>query len=388
VPRKETPRLAILGAGPVGLEAALYARRLDLPVTVYERGRPGEYWHRWGHVRLFTPFGMNVTPLGLAAILADSPRHKFPTDTECITGREHIAAYLAPLAACGALKECLRPNIQVIQVGRRGLLKEDALGETRRAAAPFRLLLRDAKGHESTEEADLILDCTGTYGNHRWMGDGGIPAPGESSAAAQIAYGLDDLLGERKAHYAGQTILVVGAGYSAATSVCNLSVLAAENASTWVVWLARGAGTLPIKRIASDPLKERDRLAVRANTLAARGEGNIEFHAQTVIEAIEWREADKRFLVTARVAGKPRTWEVDRIIANVGYVPDTGLARELHVADNTALCSPEPNFFVLGAKSYGRRSEFLLRSGFEQVRDVFALIQGKTDLDLYTTRKR
>jgi hypothetical protein len=388
VPRKETPRLAILGAGPVGLEAALYARRLDLPVTLYERGRPGEHWHRWGHVRLFTPFSMNVTPLGRAAVLADSPKHKFPTDTECITGREHVAAYLTPLAACSALKECLRPEIQVIQVGRRGLLREEALGEPRRATAPFRLLLRDGKGHESTAEADLILDCTGTYGNHRWMGDGGIPAAGEIGAAAQIAYGLDDVLGERKAHYSGHTILVVGAGYSAATSVCNLSVLAAENPSTWVVWLARAAGTLPIKRIANDPLKERDRLAVRANTLAARGEGNIEFHAQAVVEAIESRGPDKGFLVTARVAGKPRTWEVDRIIANVGYAPDTGLSRELHVAENTVLCNPEPNFFVLGAKSYGRHGEFLLRSGFEQVRDVFALIQGKTDLDLYTARKR
>ncbi len=388
MPRKETPRLAILGAGPVGLEAALYARRLDWPVTVYERGRPGEHCQRWGHVRLFTPFGMNVTPLGRAAILADSPRHPFPADTDCITGREHLAAYLSPLAVSGALKECLRPEMQVVQVGRRGLLKDEALGEARRSAAHFRLLLRDAQGRESTEEADLILDCTGTYGQHRWMGDGGIPAPGERSAGAQIAYGLDDLLGERKAHYAGNTVLVVGAGYSAATSVCNLAQIAVENPSTWVVWLARGAGTLPIKRVANDPLKERDRLAVKANTLAARGEGNIEFHAQAVVEAIEWRGADKGFLVTARVAGKPRNWEVDRVIANVGFAANTELSRELHVSQTDELRQPEPNFFVLGAKSYGRNGQFLLRTGFEQIRDVFALVQGKADLDLYSGRKR
>ena len=65
--KSEKPRLAILGAGPVGLEAALYARKLDFAVTVYERGRVGEYLLRWGHVRLFTPFGMNTTPLGRAA---------------------------------------------------------------------------------------------------------------------------------------------------------------------------------------------------------------------------------------------------------------------------------------------------------------------------------
>jgi hypothetical protein len=31
---------------------------------------------------------------------------------------------------------------------------------------------------------------------------------------------------------------------------------------------------------------------------------------------------------------------------------------------------PEPNFFVLGMKSYGRNSTFLLRAGYEQVDEV------------------
>ena len=49
--KPESPRLAILGGGPIGLEAALYARTLELPVALYERGRIGEHLHRWGHVR-------------------------------------------------------------------------------------------------------------------------------------------------------------------------------------------------------------------------------------------------------------------------------------------------------------------------------------------------
>ena len=43
----------------------------------------------------------------------------------------------------------------------------------------------------------------------------------------------------------------------------------------------------------------------------------------------------------------------------------------------------KPNFFIVGAKSYGRNSHFLLRNGFEQIRDVFRLITGKPELDLY-----
>ena len=72
------PRVAILGAGPVGLEAALYAAALRLPFTVYERGRVGEHLRRWGHVRLFSPFGIlfeevtasNLVEVDIAGALA------------------------------------------------------------------------------------------------------------------------------------------------------------------------------------------------------------------------------------------------------------------------------------------------------------------------------
>jgi cation diffusion facilitator CzcD-associated flavoprotein CzcO len=400
----DAPRVAVLGAGPIGLEAALYARSLNLPVTVYERGRVGEHLRRWGHVRLFSPFGMNVTPLGRSTLLAENSRRDFPADADCVTGREHVARYLEPLAQSAALRDCLRLGAQLVQVGRRGLLKDDM----KRDGSPFRLLLRDAKGRETAEEADVVLDCTGTYGQHRWLGDGGIPAAGEARAEPQIAYDLADVLGDKKGDYAGRSVLVVGSGYSAATTVINLAALAEQNGSTWVVWLARGARSQPIKRVASDPLRERDRLALKANTLATRGEGNVEFHPQTAVEAIEWLGADKGFQVTARTGGKSKTWEVDRVIANVGYTPDVGLYRELQVHECYAslgpmalaasllkhaggdclsippqgpavLRNPEPNFFILGAKSYGRNSNFLLRAGFEQVRDAFALITGKAE---------
>ena len=409
MPRQDPTRLAILGAGPIGLEAALYARTLGLQVTVYERGRIAENMQRWGHVRLFSPFGMNSTSLGRAAIHAELGRHEFPGDNDCITGREHRTVYLEPLAK--TLGNLIHPETEVVQVGRRGFLKTEAAGEMRRGQQPFRLLLRDNKKIERVEEADIILDCTGSYGRHRWLGDGGIPAIGERAAEPLIAYTLDDVLGERKNVYAGKTVLVVGGGYSAATTVCNLSTLAGSNQDTWVTWLARCAGSQPIKRVANDPLRERDRLAVRANSLATRGDGNVEFHNQSVVETIETAGPDKGFKVTARVAGKPRSWEVDRIVGNVGNTPDNELYRELQIHECYAslgpmklaaslakhaggdcltigaqgpdtLRNPEPNFYIVGSKSYGRNAQFLLRTGFEQVREVFTLITGK-DHNLY-----
>ena len=383
--RSDPARVAILGAGPVGLEAALYAATLNLPVTVYERGTVGAHLRQWGHVRMFSPFGMNRTPLGLAAVRADSAPPDLPGDRDCITGREHVSVYLEPLARSAPLRDRLRLGTEVLHIGRRGYLKTDPPGDPRRGQQPFLLLVRDAKGQEQLDEADVILDCTGTYGRHRWLGEGGIPALGEKANAAHIAYGLEDVLGERRAHYANRNVLVVGGGYSAATAACHLAALGEKESATWAIWIARGSGTQPLKRIANDPLPDRDRLAMRANTLATRPEGNVEFHNQTVVEAIEAVQGGLR--VRGRSGTQKRTWEVERIIAHVGHAPDMDFCRELHVHDCDAAPAPlrlaEPNYYILGARSFGRGSQFLLRQGFEQVREVFALITGKPALNLY-----
>jgi thioredoxin reductase len=381
--RSDPLSIAILGAGPVGLEAALYAASLKFPFRVYERGAVGEHLRQWGHVRLFSPFGMNATPLGRATLGAVAPRRELPGDGDILTGREHLAAYLEPLAGSPALVGHIETGVTVLAVGRRGYLKDEGSGDVRRGQQPFRLLLRDASGKERVAEADVVLDCTGTYGQPRYLGDGGIPAVGELAASGQIARGLEDVLGEKRKHYADRTVLVVGGGHSAATTVCLLAQLARQTPSTWIVWLARRAGSQPIRRVMNDPLRERDQVAARANMLATRGEGHVEFHAQSIVQEIE-SYGDEGFVVRALCGPEERSWEVDRVIANVGYQPDDDLYRELHVSVQAgSLRQVEPNFYILGSKSHGRNAMFLLRNGFEQVRDVFALIAGKRDLDLY-----
>ncbi|MFJ9012555.1 hypothetical protein [Streptomyces canus] len=43
------------------------------------------------------------------------------------------------------------------------------------------------------------------------------------------------------------------------------------------------------------------------------------------------------------------------------------------------LRNPEPDFFILGAKSYGCPSTFLLRVGYAQVDEVVAAYAGSSD---------
>ncbi len=404
-----TPRIAILGAGPVGLEAGLYARQLKLPFTIFEQGRIGEHVWRWGHVKLFSPFGMNTTPLGRKAINSTKLDHPFPADDACTTGREHIERYLAPLAEF--MRDRIKTENRVLSIGRAGFYKQDAPGDASRGKRPFLLLVRE-RNQDRYEEADVVLDCTGSYSHHRWLGPGGIPAIGEMQVEPHIAYGLVDVLGDAKKDYLNKSVLVVGSGFSAATTASNLAKLAQENNTTWTTWITRTTQTQPLRRIPNDPLRERDRLAMYANTLATRTDANVDFRAGTFVETIEPQANNQSFRVTLRNAVQKKTLDVEKIIANVGYTPDRALYRELQIHECYAsfgpmklatllagakgqdclkqvcygpesLRNPEPNFYVLGAKSYGRNAQFLMRVGFEQVRDVFTLISGNAGLDLY-----
>lgn len=359
--RVAPPRVAVIGAGPIGLEAALYAKACGLPVAVYDRGAIAEHVRRWGHVRLFTPFGLNVTPLGLKAILREKPGRTLPGEADIVTGREFRDAYLVPLAESEQILESLNLETAVLHVGR-------ALN-----GKGFRLLVRDSKGQERIDTADVVLDCSGTHGTPNWLGDASIPAVGELAARQHIAAGLEDVLGERKGHYAGRSIALVGDSYSAATTICSLAALAEEHPATWVFWLTRGPRGQPLPRLASDPFKERDRLAAKANSLATRCDGNLEFHPQTVLDEVVCHGPDKGFRIAGRSNGKPVSWDVERVIANVGYRPDPRIT--------ASLAADDPGYFVLGAKS--RDSGFLMRDGFEQVKHVLAAITGNAKLDLY-----
>ena len=414
----DTPaRIAVLGAGPIGLETALYARYLGYDVDVYERGEVAENVLRWGHVRLFTPWRQNVSPLALAALTAQDDRWRAPDDDAILTGREFAARYLVPLAHSDLLVDGLQTQTEVVVVGRGAQLKGDNVGLEAREEEDFRLLLRDAAGNESIATADVVIDATGTFGNHNWAGASGIPAPGELAVAGAIDYGLPDILDRDREHYAGKRILVVGAGYSAATSVVALAELAAQEPETKIVWITRrppadvAAG--PIAVIEHDRLVERDRLARAANAVAGGSSSAVEYRPDTMVDSIA--RSPQRTQLLLRLSGSHSgTIEVDRIIANVGYRPDNRLYAELQVHECYAtggpmklasallgdassdclnqvshgpqsLLNPEPDFYILGSKSYGRNSRFLLSVGLTQIRDLFSVIGDRADLNLYKT---
>ena len=384
------PRIAILGAGPIGLEAALAAAQRGDDFTVYESAPTvGGHVRRWGHVRTFTPWAMNVSPRMRSHLPAAPGGDTLPSGTQLAD------ELLEPIAALPQLAGRIRLQTRVLAVGREGLLKHEAIGDPRRASRPFRLLVARPDGSEAIVHADVVIDATGTYGNPNRLGDGGIDAVNERAFEDRIERFLPALT-EQARDWAGRTILLTGSGHSAQTAVRQLAAFARDAPGTRIVWAVRkprpdwGA-------VEADPLPERASLNAAAAELAAGASDAVRLRPGCVTEALHAR--GDRIVVTLR-NGALEEVEVDRILALNGGVGDGALYRQLQVHECYAtsgpmnlaaallgesgsdclavsahgpetLRNPEPGFFILGAKSYGRNSQFLLQIGWQQVDDVF-----------------
>ena len=395
-------RIAIIGAGPTGLEAALAATEAGLPFTVYEAGpTTAAFLRMWGHVRLFSPWDLNVSPRARTALVAAG--HEVPSGSECPKAVELADAVFEPLARLPILEDNLRLRTPVLSVGREGLLKNDEIGTGRRAQHPFRLLLTDSQDREWTETAEVVLDCTGNYATPNTLGDGGIPAPGEESLEDVIVRWVPDFAIQEGA-WANRDILLVGAGHSAQTAAVELARVAERHPGTRIFWAIRRAE--PVwTALEDDPLPERADLIRRAQTLANGGSSAVEMLPGVVVDSLQRR--GKRIGVNLRDRqGGLRAVEVDRVVSLTGFVGDHQLYRQLQVHECYATCgpmklaasllatdsdadclaqtgqgiesltNPEPDFYILGSKSYGRNSSFLMRLGWQQVDEVFAFLTG------------
>jgi NADPH-dependent 2,4-dienoyl-CoA reductase/sulfur reductase-like enzyme len=126
--------LVVVGAGPMGLEAAIGGLDRGFDVTVLEKGRVGESFRRYGVTRLFSPFAMNVSARARALLGS-----RAPAADALLTGLEMTERVLEPLAAAPPLLGRVRTGHSVTAIGRARMTRRDMPGPsasswTRRAA--------------------------------------------------------------------------------------------------------------------------------------------------------------------------------------------------------------------------------------------------------------
>jgi len=397
-------RIAILGAGPIGLEAALAASEAGFPFTVFEASSAVAGNVRlWGHVQLFTPWSMNVSPRvrsALSVVGAEPPDNQGTP-----TGEELVELLLEPLGSLASIRPHIEFSTRVLEVGRDGLLKNDEIGTAARAERPFRLLVAGPDGKERVEYADVVLDCTGTYDHPNALGVGGVAAPGERGADEYIIRRIPvieaPLFAEGGVEWAGQRILLVGAGHSAQTVAKELASLVKRMPETRVVWAIRSEAPT-FGAVDDDALPAREALVQEARRIALGADSPFDVRLGRSVDALE-ASADGIVVTLRHDAAEPEEVVVDRIISLTGSVGDARMYRQLQVHECWAtsgpmrlaavllaststdcltveghgvdnLKSPEPDFFILGSKSYGRNTAFLMRVGWQQVNEVFSLL--------------
>lgn len=199
--------------------------------------------------------------------------------------------------------------------------------------------------------------------------------------------------------------MIIGSGYSAITALSFLLTLKQNAPQTKIVWMTRKDSN-PYQRISNDPLPDRDQLAALGNQISSEknGETGVTYLGSLqLVEKFELNEKNKIKLIAKDNKGSSiNVPEVDQVLGLVGYVPDITIFRELHVHQCYAsegpmklaasllsasgdclaqtspgpdiLKNPEPNFFILGSKSYGRNSSYLLKLGVEQTNQILSLL--------------
>lgn len=394
---KELP-VVVIGAGPIGLAAAANLVMRGVPVKVFEAGdTAGANIRDWGHVRLFSPWEFNVDPA--SRVLLEAAGWKEPESGSYPTGNELVETYLALLAATNELASVIEYGVRVVAISRHGI---DKVVSRDRELRPFQLTVVGCDGAVSRVQARAVIDASGTWRTPNPVSASGVPAEGEKTLADRIAYGIPDVLGRDRADYAGRTTLVVGAGHSAANVLLDLDELSARDGATKAIWVTRGRD---LSRVygggSNDQLAARGNLGQRLRRLVA--EGRIELVSGFAITGL--RQEGAGIVVNGEAGGVGRTiGPIDRIVACTGQRPDLSLTRELRVEfdpwlesaralgpmidpnlhscgsvpphGHRELSHPEPGFYTVGIKSYGRAPTFLMMTGFEQVRSVVAAIAG------------
>jgi thioredoxin reductase len=390
--------VAIIGGGPIGLAAAAHLAERGLPFKLYEAGETvGANIRDWSHCRIFSPWEF-TTDAASRRLLARHGWQEPPADA-LPTGDDIYRLYLKPLGRLPELAPHIETGARVEAVTRLGIDKVSSKGREDR---PFRLTIARIGEAPRHDLARAVIDASGTWQNQNPLGASGLPADGEAKFADRIAYGMPDVLGRERAHYAGRRVAVVGGGFSAINVLLDLVQLAEQQPLTRITWMVRATRMHKIYGGGeNDQLPARGALGTRLRNLVESGKVRlVQGFATTGIKRVPGGIA----LTGETPAGAMATEPFDRIVAATGQRPDLALTRELRleldpwlesvkalgplIDPNLHSCGsvpphghretshPEPGFYTIGIKSYGRAPTFLLLTGYEQARSVAAALAG------------
>lgn len=409
---KDNLPVAVIGGGAVGMAAAAHLIKRGLPFILFEAGSSiGANILDWSHVKVFSPWRYNIDKAAEELLLQVG--WVSPEKDSIHTGKEFVDSYLTPLQNHPAVNPFVHLRSKVTSVGRKNMDKMKTKG---RSEQPF-ILQVEQQGETRYFEASAIIDASGTWHNGNPIGAGGLFAANEAKHQDRMYYGIPDVAGKLKERYKNKRVAVVGGGHSAINTILELDKLKNEFPCTEIHWILRKKHISDIYGgKENDALPARGALGIRIEALV--NEDRLSVYTPFQIQEIR-EEGGSLTLIGTQYENRKALAGVDEIISNTGTRPDFSFLREVRVDyDSTVESVPaladlidpnlhscgtvrphgerelrqkEPNFYVVGMKSYGRAPTFLMATGYEQVRSITAALAGdweaaaKVELDLPET---
>jgi len=387
--------IVIIGAGPIGLAAAAHLVEQNQSFILLESGNEIAHNIRtWGHVTLFSPWRYNINKA--AKSLLEGSDWVVPSLETIPTGHELIDLYLKPLAELKQIKPSIRLNSKVVGISRQ---LNDKMKSKNRFNQSFNIYV-EKEDDIDIIEAKAVIDATGTWGNPNPANSTGVWLKNEKALADHIEYGIPDINTNPK-RYANKKVAVIGGGHSAINTLLALAELQKDNPSTKLVWIMRKRSVEEAYGgEEKDALAARGALGIRIHELVDTGK--IEVVTPFYISQVKKEE---NIHIVGTINGEQKVLTgFDELIVNAGNRPDFTMNNELRLSIDTAtesvqalaplidpnehscgtvrahgeeiLRQPEKDFYIVGAKSYGRAPTFLMATGYEQVRSITAYLSG------------
>jgi len=326
--------LAIIGAGPIGLEAAILAKKAGLNYALLDKGCV---------VNAIAGYPTYMTFFTTSERL-EVGKHPLVTATDKPTRKEALDYYR---------KVVQNEEIEVQQY-------REVVG-LERTPNGFKLTTQNPKGETGTLQAKMVAVATGYYSNPKLLN-----VPGEDLPNVSHYY--------TEAHpFYGRNVTIVGAGSSAADTALDL--------------FKGGANVTMIHR--GEDFRHSLKYWIRPNLENRVKEGSIVAHFNTVVKEI----TDDA--VIADKEGERLVIPTDQTFALTGYYAATDLLEQAGVnidpKDGSAQHSTEtfetnvPGLYAIGSAGYGvRTSDVFIENGLVHAQKALADMVAKFEGELAT----